>query len=53
MAFPSRVFLSKKTIRFVICSGLAIALHSWLLFGWKLSPKMIRVFDGDEGGVEV
>ena len=53
MAFPSRVFLSKKTIRFVICSGLAIALHSWLLFGWKLSPKMIRVFDGDEGSVEV
>ena len=53
MGFPSLVFLPKKTIRFVLCAGLAIALHAWFLFGWKTSPKMIHVFDGEDGGVEV
>ena len=53
MGFPSLVLLSKKTIRFVVCAGLAIALHAWFLFGWKTSPKMIHVFDGEDGGVEV
>jgi protein TonB len=53
MGFPSLVFLPKKTIRFVLCAGLAIALHAWFLFGWKLSPKMIHVFEGEEGRVEV
>ena len=47
------MFLPKKTIRFVVCAGLAIALHAWFLFGWKTSPKMIHVFDGEDGGVEV
>jgi len=53
MGFPSLVLLSKKTIRFVVCAGLAIALHAWFLFGWKISPKMIHVFDGEDGSVEV
>lgn len=53
MGFLSLVMLSKKMIRFVLYAGLAIALHAWLLFGWKLSPKMIHVFDRDEGNVEV
>ena len=53
MGFPSLVLLSKKSIRFVLCAGLAIALHAWFLFGWKTSPKMIHVFDGEDGGVEV
>ena len=53
MGFPSLVLLSKKSTRFGVCAALAITLHAWLLFGWKLSPTMIHVFDGEEGSVEV
>ena len=53
MGFPSLVLLSKKSSRFGVCAGLAITVHAWFLFGWKLSPTMIHVFDGEEGSVEV